>query len=222
VRTTRRGWRHSAFRRWTSRAYRRLTLETDARDHYSNLSLLSRRVIDAFLRLHDRDREYAIALEWLGFDSTTVEIEHHERHGGKSAYTVRRLIRVSLDGMFFRTTVLLRMVVLLGFLVALIGVVVAGFEVADYFIEAQKRVPGYTSLAVLLIVLAGFIIVSVGVVGLYVGRIFEQVKDRPLFLIDQEVHRQPAHTPSPARPESGTPAGPARGSAPSEPPATPR
>jgi dolichol-phosphate mannosyltransferase len=197
-------------------------METDARPHYSNLSLLSRRVIEAFLRLHDRDREYTIALDWLGFDSTTVEIEHHERHAGKSGYTLRRLVRVAVDGMFFRTTVLLRMVVLLGFVVALIGVVVAGFEVADYFIEAQKRVPGYTSLAVLLIVLAGFIIVSVGVVGLYVGRIFEQVKDRPLFLIDQEVHRQPAHTPSRARPESGTPSEPARGSAPSEPRATPR
>ena len=218
VRTTRRGWRHSAFRRWTSRTYRRLTMETDVRPDYSNLSLLSRRVIDAFLRLHDRDREYMIALDWLGFDSTTIEIEHHERHAGRSGYTLRRLIRVAIDGMFFRSTVLLRLVVALGFVVAMIGVVVAGFEVADYFIEAQKRVPGYTSLAVLLLVLAGFIIVSVGVVGLYVGRIFEQVKDRPLFLID----RQTARTPSRAHPESQTPSEPARGSAPSEPRATPR
>ena len=69
VRTTRRGWRHSAFRRWTSRVYRRLTLETDVRPDYSNLSLLSRRVVDAFLRLHDRDREYMIALDWLGFST---------------------------------------------------------------------------------------------------------------------------------------------------------
>ncbi len=218
VRTRRRGWRHSAFRRWTSRTYRRLTMETDVRPDYSNLSLLSRRVIDAFLRLHDRDREYMIALDWLGFDSTTIEIEHHERHAGRSGYTLRRLIRVAIDGMFFRSTVLLRLVVLLGFVVALIGVVVAGFEVADYFIEAQKRVPGYTSLAVLLLVLAGFIIVSVGVVGLYVGRIFEQVKDRPLFLID----RQTARKPSPAHPESETPSAPARDSAPSVPRATPR
>ena len=58
VRTVRRGWSHSAFRRTTSRAYRRLTLETDVRPDYSNLSLLSRRVVDAFLRLKDRDREY--------------------------------------------------------------------------------------------------------------------------------------------------------------------
>jgi dolichol-phosphate mannosyltransferase len=186
VRTVRRGWRHSAFRRLTSRAYRKLTLETDVRPDYSNLSLLSRQVIDAFLRLRDRDREYMIALDWLGFDSTAIEIEHHDRHAGESGYNLERLVKVALDGMFFRSTVLLRVVVLVGFVIATIGIVVAALEVVDYFVEKDKAVPGYTSLAVLLLVLAGFIIVSVGVVGLYVGRIFEQVKDRPLFLIDAE------------------------------------
>jgi dolichol-phosphate mannosyltransferase len=189
VRTIRRGWRHSAFRRASSRLYRKLTLETDVRPDYSNLSLLSRQVIDAFLRLRDRDREYMIALDWLGFDATAIEIEHHERHAGESGYTLQRLVRVALDGLFFRSTVLLRVVVLIGFVVALIGIVIAGFEVVDYFVEKDKTVPGYTSLAVLLLVLAGFIIVSVGVVGLYVGRIFEQVKNRPLFLIDAEATR---------------------------------
>ncbi|HYB27682.1 MAG TPA: glycosyltransferase family 2 protein [Solirubrobacteraceae bacterium] len=232
VRTTRRGWRHSWFRRSTSRLYRRLTLETDVRPDYSNLSLLSRRVIDAFLRLHDRDREFMIALDWLGFDSTAIEIEHHERHAGESGYTLQRLVRVALDGMFFRSTVLLRLVVLLGFLIAFVGIVVAIFEVVDYFAEPEKTVPGYTSLAVLILVLAGFIIVSVGVVGLYVGRIFEQVKNRPLFLIDQQAEGAQAHgaqaaappvrTPSPVRPESETSAGSARGSAPSGPRATPQ
>ena len=184
VRSVRSGWRHSPFRRWTSRAYRKLTLETDVRPDYSNLSLLSRQVIDAFLRL--RDREFMIALDWLGFDSTEIEIEHHDRHAGESGYTLQKLIRVALDGMFFRSTVLLRVVVLIGFVVALIGVVVAGFEIVDYFAEKDQAVPGYTSLAVLLLLLAGVMIASVGVVGLYVGRIFEQVKDRPLFLIDAE------------------------------------
>ena len=234
VRAVRRGWRHSSFRRWTSRVYRRLTLETDVRPDYSNLSLLSRRVVDAFLRLHDRDREYMIALDWLGFDSTQIEIEHHERHAGRSGYTLHRLVQVAIDGMFFRSTVLLRLVVLLGFVVAFAGIVVAAFEIADYFLEPEKSVPGYTSLAVLLLVLAGFIIVSVGVVGLYVGRIFEQVKDRPLFLIDEQTARPaqpgsemataspPARTPVRARPESGTPSGSARGSGPSGPRASPR
>lgn len=184
VRTIRRGRRHPRLKRWGSRLYRRLTLETDVRQDYSTLSLISRPVIDAFLQLRDRDREYMIVLDWLGFDSTAVEIDHADRHEGESAYGIGRLVRVALDGMFFRSTVLLRVVVLVGFLVAFIGIVVAVFEVADYFAEPDQSVPGYTSLAVLLLVLAGFIIVSVGVVGLYVGRIFEQVKGRPLFLID--------------------------------------
>jgi polyisoprenyl-phosphate glycosyltransferase len=226
VRTVRRGWRHSALRRTTSRAYRRLTLETDVRPDYSNLSLLSRRVVDAFLRLKDRDREYMIALDWLGFDSTQIEIEHHERHAGESGYTVGRLIRVALDGMFFRSTVLLRLVVLLGFVLAFAGIV-AAFEVADYFLEPEKSVPGYTSLIVLLLVLAGFIIVSVGVVGLYVGRIFEQVKNRPLFLIDQQAEGgdpslPQARTRPRDRPESETTSEPARRSAPSGPRGSPQ
>jgi glycosyltransferase involved in cell wall biosynthesis len=216
VRTIRRGRHHPPLKRLGSRVYRRLTLESDTSPDYSTLSLISRQVIDAFLRLRDKDREYMIALDWLGFDATTVEIDHAERHEGKSAYTFGRLIRVALDGMFFRSTVLLRVVVLVGFLVALTGIMVAGFEVVSYFAEPNNSVPGYTSLAVLLLVLAGFIIVSIGVVGLYVGRIFEQVKDRPLFVIDARAEgaesadvteeleslAAPAHTPSRVPPES--------------------
>ena len=186
VRTLRRGWRHPPLRRFASRLYRRLTMETDTRPDYSTLSLISRPVIDAFLRLRDRDREFMIALDWLGFDATAIEIDHHDRIDGESGYTLDRLVRVALDGMFFRSTVLLRLVVLLGFVIAVVGVGLAVFEIADYFIEPEKSVPGYTSLAVLLLVLAGFVIFSVGIVGLYVGRIFEQVKGRPLYLIDAE------------------------------------
>jgi glycosyltransferase involved in cell wall biosynthesis len=186
VRTTRRQWSHSRLRRAGSRSFRWLTQDSSARPDYSNLSLLSRAVIDAFLRLRDRDREFMIALDWLGFSTTSIEIEHGERHHGRSSYTLRRLIRVAVDGMFFRTTVLLRLVVLTGFLVALCGLLLAGFEVVAYFTAPTNRIPGYTSLAVLVLVLSGVIIISVGVVGMYVGRIFEQVKDRPLYLIDRE------------------------------------
>jgi glycosyltransferase involved in cell wall biosynthesis len=213
VRTIRRGRRHSRFKRWTSRLYRRLTLESGTHPDYSTLSLISRPVLDALLRLRDKDREYTLALDWLGFDSTSIEIDHAERHAGQSSYTLRRLFRVALDGMFFRTTVLLRVVVLVGFVIALAGVGLAAFEVADYLAAPDSTVPGYASLVVLLLVVGGVIIVSVGVVGLYVGRIFEQVKDRPLFLIDARAEgpeadptvssaADPAQTPSPARRES--------------------
>jgi hypothetical protein len=114
--------------------------------------------------------------------------------------------------MFFRSTVLLRLVVLGGFVIALIGLGLAAYEIIDYFLGPEKTIPGYTSLAVLMLVLTGVIIFSVGIVGSYVGRIFEQVKHRPLFLIDQEADR-PARTPSRGPLESEMPSPRASGSA---------
>jgi glycosyltransferase involved in cell wall biosynthesis len=184
VRTTRSPGGHSRLRSLASRGYRKLTLERDPAIEYSNMSLLSRRVVEAFLSLSDRDREYALVLEWLGFPQATVPIQHHPRPIGRSSYTWRRLLRVALDGMFFRTTVLLHAVVFGGFLVTLAGGILAVYNIAYYFAAGQPA--GYTSLAVLLLVLSGFIITSVGVVGLYVGRIFEQVKYRPRFIISRE------------------------------------
>ncbi len=188
VRTVRSRRGHSRRRRWASRAYRRLTLSADVDQEYSNMSMLSRAVVDAFLSLGDRDREYALVLDWLGFRHTALTIEFSERSHGESAYTFKDLLRVAFAGMFFQTTVLLRVVVFLGFAVASIGAALAAFNIYAYAIGHQPT--GYTSLAVLLLLLAGFIIISVGVVGLYIGRIFEQVKARPLFIIS----RRATHT----------------------------
>jgi dolichol-phosphate mannosyltransferase len=134
----------------------------------------------------DRDREYHLMLDWLGFESAVVPIAFAARDG-ESSYTLRKLVRVAMDGVFFRTTVLLRSVVFLGFLVAVVGGALAVFNVVYYFVAGQPT--GYTSLIVLLVLFSGLIIVSVGVVGLYVGRIFEQVKSRPLFVIGRQVDR---------------------------------
>jgi dolichol-phosphate mannosyltransferase len=186
VRTTRRARAHARVRRLASRAYRRVFLEQDSHPEYSNMSLLSRRVVDVFVSMRDRDREYHLMLDWLGFDTAVVAIDFAEREG-ESSYTLQRLVRVALDGMFFRTTVLLRAVVFFGFGVALIGLALVAYNVVYYFLGRQPT--GYTSLLVIVVLFSGLIIVSVGVVGLYVGRIFEQVKQRPLFVIGREAHR---------------------------------
>jgi polyisoprenyl-phosphate glycosyltransferase len=186
VRTLRGGRGHSRLRRLVSRAYRRLLLEETEHPEYSNMSLLSRRVVEAFNALTDRDREYHLMLDWLGFESAVVPIAFADRDG-ESSYTLGKLVRVALDGVFFRTTVLLRVVVFVGFLVAAVGGALALYNVIYYFAAGQPT--GYTSLIVLLVLFSGLIIVSVGVVGLYVGRIFEQVKSRPLFVIARQVDR---------------------------------
>jgi dolichol-phosphate mannosyltransferase len=203
VRTVRSGRQHSRARRAASRTYRRLLLERAREVEYSNMSLLSRKVVDAYLSLNDSDREFTLALDWLGFPQATVDIDYQPRAEGESSYTLRRLLRVGLAGMTFRTTVLLRVVVITGFVVAVIGVGLAAYNVYERFAGHQPQ--GYTSLVVLLLLFGGFIILCVGVVGLYVGRIFEQVRRRPLFLVDREVGGAPAEAePAQREPTAGS------------------
>ena len=106
VKTVRLQRQHAWPRRLGARIFRYLLLESGRDRQLSTLSLLSRRVVDAFLTVQDRDREYVLVLDWLGFSSSTLEFAHVERPVGKSSYTWRRLVGVALGGMFFSTTVL--------------------------------------------------------------------------------------------------------------------
>ena len=187
VHTRRTGSHHSLVRRIASRAYFRLRnviLGTATATDHGTLSLLSRKVVDAFLSVRDQHREYLGLLEWLGFEHTTIDIEQSDRHEGRSSYTVGRLVRVAVDGLLFQTTALLRWVVFLGFFVAFAGALLACYLLYFYFFD--DPLPGYTSIAVLLLLIGGLIIIMMGVMGLYIGKVFEQAKGRPLFIIDEQ------------------------------------
>jgi glycosyltransferase involved in cell wall biosynthesis len=177
--------RQSWHRRVGARAYFRMRdvfLGTRMDAEYSMLSMISRKVVDSFLSLGDRNRQYMLILHWLGFRRTVLVIEHADRHEGKSSYTFRGLLRVAIDGMFFQTTVLLHWIVYFGFAVAVGGLGLAIGLIVSYF--TSNPLPGWTSVAVLMLVLTGSILVALGVTALYIGRIFEQVKGRPLFVVD--------------------------------------
>jgi polyisoprenyl-phosphate glycosyltransferase len=180
--------RHSFFRRVASRIYFRLmnSLATARLDgEFGSFSIISRKVIDAFLRFQDRDRHYLFILNWLGFRTAAIEYEHADRHSGGSSYTFRHLVRHAIDGMFFQTTVLLRWIVYVGFWISLAGFLLAAYYLYMYLVHSVY--PGFTSLAVLILVIGGFIIMSTGVAGLYIGKVFDQVKGRPLYVIDQAI-----------------------------------
>ena len=180
---------HSLFRRMAATTYFRALGALSGRrfeGEFGAFSIISRPVIDAFLRFRDRDRHYLFILYWLGFDTASIDYEHAPRHSGASSYSMRALLRHALDGLVFQTTTLLRWIIYLGFLVSTAGVLLAGYLLYVYL--ARTPPPGWTSLAVLILILGGFIIISTGVTGLYIGKIFEQVKDRPLYVIDKRIN----------------------------------
>jgi dolichol-phosphate mannosyltransferase len=180
--------RLSLFRRVMSRLFFRLInfLNGSRLDgEFGSFSLISRKVIDAYLQVQDRDRHYLFILHWLGFRSCVVDYEHGNRYAGVSAYDWRRLVRHAINGFFFQTTSILRGIVYLGFLTAGIGTALALYFVYRFLFESVY--PGWTSLAVLILVVGGFIIISTGIAGLYIGKIFEQAKGRPLFVVDARI-----------------------------------
>ena len=186
----RRERQHSAFRRAAARLYFRLLgifNRTVFDSSYGSFSIISRRVIDAFLRLGDGSRHYLLMLYWLGFVRADIDYDHGDRFAGRSAYRLRSLIRHALDGLFFQTTVLLRWIIHAGFAVSTLGMLTAAYIVYRYL--TSTALPGWTSLAVLILVVGGFTIISVGVAGLYIGEIFEQVKARPLYVVSRRIVR---------------------------------
>ncbi len=156
--------------------------------NYTNLSVISRKVVQSFLSLRDRDRQYLLILHWLGFRRAELEVRQSDRHVGKSSYSFRSLVKVALDGLFFQSTVLLRWVIYLGFLLATLGAALAGYALIDWM--AGHHLPSWTALPIFALLLAAFIIISGGVTGLYVGKIFDQVKGRPLFVVDEIAGRE--------------------------------
>jgi polyisoprenyl-phosphate glycosyltransferase len=178
---------HSRFRRLAARVYfagLRVFAGTRLDGEYGALSIVSRKVVDAFLELKDADRHYLFILHWLGFESVSIDVEHGRRYDGQSSYSVSKLVQHAFDGLVFQSTKLLRWIVYAGFLVASLGIALAVFFVFSW--ATRDAYPGWTSLAVLLLVLGGFILLSLGVTGLYVGKIFGQVKERPLYIVDEE------------------------------------
>jgi polyisoprenyl-phosphate glycosyltransferase len=183
--------KHSLYRRLAARAFFRIINffnETNIHGEHGSFSILSRHVVEAFLKLQDRDRHYLFILHWLGFNAIDVEYEHAARHSGESSYSMRSLLKHAFNGVFFQTTSLLRWIVYAGFWISLSGVALTLYFIFLYF--AYAIYPGWTSLAVLILLIGGFIISSTGIAGLYIGKIFEQVKGRPLYVIDQALNRE--------------------------------
>jgi glycosyltransferase involved in cell wall biosynthesis len=181
---------HSALRLLLARIYFKMLntfMGTNIDGGFGTFSILSRKVVDAYLSLGERDRHYLFVLTWLGFEQGVIDFDQADRPTGKSSYTLRKLLRHALSGIFFQTTTLLVYIVYLGFFVAALGVLLSAFLI--YLDLVAHPQPGWVSVMVLILVIGGFIITSTGVTGLYIGRVFQQVKGRPIYVVDSVVRK---------------------------------
>lgn len=158
----------------------RLQLPPDAGD----FRLMDRRVVDALLSLPERNRFMKGLYAWVGFPSVAVPYSPAPRTAGHSSYGLRRLLRLSLDGLTAFTTWPLRVVSVLGFASALVGFLYGGYLTVEYLVLGNP-VSGWTTIVVSLMLFFGVQMISLGVIGEYVARVFEEVKGRPLYVVRQ-------------------------------------
>jgi len=152
-----------------------------------NFGIYHRKVIDAILQMHDSTRYFPTMVKWVGFKSVGLPVEHSERLYGTTSYSFKRLVVLALDVIFAFSYKPLKLVIKLGLSISLTSILFAIYTVYRFFAD-QINVPGWASIMVSIWFFSGLIIFLVGVVGMYVGRIFERVKDRPLFLIRETLN----------------------------------
>ena len=163
------------------RVFRRLSgihLPSNAAD----FRLLDRKVVEAFREIRERARFLRGLTAWAGYRSVAVPYEAPPREAGESKYSVGRMARLAVDALVSFSTIPLHFAIYAGFSLAALGFLYALYALYERFVTGNV-LPGWTSLALLVSVVGGIQLILLGVVGIYLGKIYEEVKKRPLYLV---------------------------------------
>jgi glycosyltransferase involved in cell wall biosynthesis len=153
----------------------------------ANFGIYHRRVINEVLKMGDYIKSFPLFIYFVGFNSYALEIEHAERDSGKSNYTLSKLLDLAFTSIIAYSNKPLKLFVKLGITISLFSFVIAIYYILMAFF-GKVEVPGYTSLIVSLFFMSGVIIIAIGIVGVYLGRVFEQVKNRPTYIFENEIN----------------------------------
>ena len=184
VRATRadESWLKKVGSRWFYRvvnAGSRTPIPPDAGD----FRLLDRKVVEALKSLPERNRFMKGLYAWVGFPSSVVVYEPHERFAGDSSFSLRSLFRLALTGVTAFTNFPLRLWSAVGAVIAVCSLVGGVWIVIEHYTDDANNVPGWATLAVSAMFFSGVQLLSIGILGEYVGRIFDEVKQRPVYLV---------------------------------------
>jgi glycosyltransferase involved in cell wall biosynthesis len=159
---------------------------TDIPRNAGDFRLLSRRAADAISAMPERARFLRGMTSWIGFRQTGVVYSREARFAGVSKYPPAKLVRLAFDGITSFSTAPIKLVTALGFVLVLFCIVVLGWTVYVRFFTSHHP-QGWTSVIALVLLLGGVQLLSLGVIGQYVARIFDETKQRPVYLVDEVV-----------------------------------
>ena len=181
---------HGWFKKMGSKCFYKVfsyLTETKQDASVANFGIYNRKVIDAVLSMGDAMRYFPTQIQWVGFKRAYLPIQHDERAEGKSSYNLSRLFRLAFDTIISFSDKPMRLMVKMGLLVTIIAFIVGIVFIVRYCL-GEIEVLGFTSWIISLWLLGCSIISLIGVVGIYLGKLFEKAKDRPTFIINQKLN----------------------------------
>lgn len=158
--------------------------ESKTDNSIANFSIISSKVANKLKTLREQNRLYPLFVNWVGFKRIDVDIEHAPREDGESSYTLSKLINLAIDGIVSQSNKPLKLAIKFGFIVSMTSLIYALWLIARYFIFSIP-VAGWTSVMVSIYFIGGLMFANMGILGLYIGKTFDEVKNRPLYLIDE-------------------------------------
>lgn len=155
----------------------------------SNLSFyIMRKVVrDSITKYRESSRQIALLIREQGFSIVGVEVEHADREDGKSSYSLWKRIKLAYEGLVTYPSLILKLAFLLGFTISICSFLGGGYIIIDKLIN-NSSLPGWASLMTAILFSTGLILTFIGIVGMYIEKIFLEVKNRPLYIVKESIN----------------------------------
>ena len=150
----------------------------------ANYSIISRRALNSVLRLKEQNRVYSLFANWVGFEKVEIDIEHAKRPEGKSSYNLYKLMHLAIDSIVSQSNKPLRLAIKFGFILSLLSFLYGAWLIMRYYLFSIAA-EGWTSVMVSIYFIGGLMFANMGMLGLYIGKIFDETKDRPIYLVQE-------------------------------------
>ena len=166
--------------RWFYRLFDKLA-QVELQHNSGDFRLLDRRPLDALLSMRERNRFLRGMTVWVGYTQAAVPYHRDSRYAGETKYTLPRMLRFSLDAISSFSHRPLQLATLLGFIISTLAFVAIPVVVVLRILGSY--LPGFSAITILILLLGGIELIAIGIIGEYVGRIYDEVKGRPLYLV---------------------------------------
>jgi dolichol-phosphate mannosyltransferase len=153
----------------------------------ANFGIYNKKVINAVCNMKESIRVFPIMVKWIGFKTAKIDVNHSERLEGASSYNLKQLMNLALNIILAYSDKPIRIIIKMGMIISLTSFFYAFYTLWKLF-SGSIKVSGYASLIISIWFLSGVIIVTLGMIGLYVGKIFEGVKNRPIYIIGNKIN----------------------------------